>query len=94
MLKDGNIQLEWHMSELKTKIGEGGRLVIPAAYRKALGLKPGDEVILALEEGEIRVLSTRQAIARAQTLVRRYIPEGRRLSEELIQERREETNRA
>ena len=82
------------MSELKTKIGEGGRLVIPAAYRKALGIKPGDEVVLALEEGEIRVLSTRHAIARAQTLVRRYIPEGRRLSEELIQERREETNRA
>ena len=94
MLKDGNIQLEWHMSELKTKIGEGGRLVIPAAYRKALGIKPGDEVVLALEEGEIRVLSTRHAIARAQSLVRRYVPKGRSLSEELVRERREEANRA
>lgn len=75
---------------MKTKIHEGGRLVIPAAYRKALGLKPGDEVLLILEDDEIRVVSTRQAIARAQALVRRYIPEGRSLSEELIQERREE----
>ena len=79
---------------MKTTIGEGGRLVIPAAYRKTLGLKPGDEVLLTLEDGEIRVVSTRQAIARAQTLLRRYVPKGRSLSEELIQERREEAARA
>ncbi|OGO32659.1 MAG: AbrB family transcriptional regulator [Chloroflexi bacterium RBG_16_56_11] len=79
---------------MKTTIREGGRLVIPAAYRKALGLKPGDEVLLTLEEGEIRVVSTRQAIARAQTLLRRYVPKGRSLSEELIKERREEAVRA
>ena len=75
---------------MKTKIREGGRLVIPAPYRKALGLKPGDEVLLILEDGQIRVISTSQAIARAQTLVREYVQEGRSLSEELIQERREE----
>ena len=79
---------------MKTIIREGGRLVIPAAYRKALGLKPGDEVLLTLEDGEIRVVGTRQAIARAQTLIRRYIPEGRSLSEELIEGRREEAVRA
>jgi len=77
---------------MRTKIREGGRLVIPSVYRKALGLKPGDEVLLSLEDGELRVISTRQAIARAQTLVRHYVPEDRRLSEELIQERREETH--
>jgi AbrB family looped-hinge helix DNA binding protein len=79
---------------MKTKIREGGRLVIPAEYRRALGLKPGDEVLLSLEDGEIRVVSTRQAVARAQTLLRRYIPKGRSLSEELIKERREEAARA
>ena len=75
---------------MKSKIREGGRLVIPSEYRKALGLKPGDEVVLSLEDGEIKVTSARQAIARAQSLVRRYIPKGRNLSEQLIQERREE----
>ena len=79
---------------MKTTIREGGRLVIPSAYRKALGIKPGDEVILVLEDGEMRVISTRQAIARAQTLLRHYIPKGRSLSEELIKERREEATRA
>jgi antitoxin PrlF len=75
---------------MKTIIREGGRLVIPSAYRKALGLKPGDEVLLILEEGEIRMISARQAIIRAQSLVRRYIPQDRSLSGELIRERREE----
>jgi AbrB family looped-hinge helix DNA binding protein len=80
----------WQGSELKTKIRDGGRLIIPAAYRKALGLKPGDEVLLVLEDGELRVASARQVVARAQTLVRKYVPGNRSLSEELIQERREE----
>lgn len=78
---------------MKVTIGEGGRLVIPAAYRKALELKPGDEVLLSLENGEIRIVSSRQAVARAQTLLRHYIPKGRSLSEELIKERREEAAR-
>lgn len=78
------------MNEIKTKLGDGGRLVIPSRYRKALDLKPGDDLVLVLEEGEIRVVTARQAIRQAQALVRRYVPKGRSLSEELIQERREE----
>lgn len=79
---------------MKTTIREGGRLVIPAAYRRALGLKPGDEVLLTLEDGEIRLVGTRQAVARAQNLLRHYIPAGRSLSEELIRDRRDEAARA
>lgn len=74
---------------MKTTIRDGGRIVIPATYRKSLGLKPGDEVLMVLEDGEIRIISKRQAVARAQKLLRRYIPEGRTLSDELIQEREE-----
>lgn len=81
------------MKEVKTKLGKGGRLVIPAEYRKTLGLKPGDDVILVLDEGGVRLLTLRQAILRAQALVRQYIPEGRSLADELIQERREEAAR-
>ena len=79
---------------MKTKIREGGRLIIPAKYRKALGLKTGDEVLLTLEENGIRIVDTRHAIAQAQTLLRHYIPKSRKLSEELIKERKEEAYRA
>ncbi len=78
---------------MKATIGEGGRIVIPASVRKAMGLKPGDDVILELKDDELKVLSMRKAIARIQEHVRRYVPEGVSLSDELIRERREEASR-
>ena len=78
---------------MMTTLGKGGRFVIPAKYRKILGLKPGDELILELEDGELKILNRSQAIKRAQALVRLYVPENRSLSEELIKERREEAAR-
>jgi len=75
---------------VKTKMAAGGRVVIPAQYRQALGLKPGDDVIMALEDGEVRILTADSAVRRAQALVRRYVPQGRDLAEELVRERREE----
>jgi AbrB family looped-hinge helix DNA binding protein len=80
------------MERILTKMGEGGRLVIPAEYRKALGVKPGDELVLVLEENSLRVLTPREGIRRAQALVRAYVPEGVRLSDELIEERRREAD--
>jgi bifunctional DNA-binding transcriptional regulator/antitoxin component of YhaV-PrlF toxin-antitoxin module len=79
------------MNKTLTKLGEGGRLVIPAEYRKALGVEVGDEVVLMLEEGSLRVLTPREGIRRAQELVRSYIPSGQRLADELIAERRKES---
>jgi len=76
------------MHEFKAKIAEGGRIVIPAEYRQALGLRVGDEVILRLEDGEVRIFTPRQAIKRAQELVRKYIPQGSSLVDELIADRR------
>ncbi len=81
------------MTSIKTKIGVGGRVVVPAKYRKALDLKPGDDVILVLEDGEVRITTVKQAIRRAQQIVRRYIPDDRDLVSELIKERREEAAR-
>ncbi len=78
------------MLQVKTKLGEGGRIVIPAEYRQALGLQVGDEVILRLEGEELRIFTLNQAIRRAQELVSRYIPQERSLADELIAERRSE----
>ncbi len=71
-------------------IGPGGRIVIPAPYRKTLGIKEGDEVILRLEDGEVRIVSRAQALRHAQELVAKYVPPGVSLVDELIAERRRE----
>ncbi len=78
------------MSEVRTKVAEGGRIVIPAEYRQALDLHVGDEVILRLEEGTLRIFTSSQAIKHAQELLRPYLPRDRSLSDELIAERRRE----
>lgn len=76
-----------------TRLGLGGRLVLPRAYRRALDVSPGDHLILLLDDGEVRVLTPREATRRAQSLVRRHVPAGRRLAEELIADRRREAKR-
>lgn len=77
---------------MKTSVGQGGRIVIPAPYRKALGLRTGVEVIVRLEMGELRIYTPAQALQHAQGLVRRYVPQERSLARELIAERRQEAH--
>jgi AbrB family looped-hinge helix DNA binding protein len=81
------------MTTTRVKVAEGGRIVIPAEYRKRLGVQVGDDVILQLDDGEIRLFTVREAIRRAQAMVRRYVPEGVSLVDELIAERRAEAAR-
>lgn len=78
------------MNETKVKISGGGRVVIPVEYRKALGLEEGDELTLRLEQGELRMLTSKQAIKNAQAMIRQYVPKNRSLTDELIAERRQE----
>ena len=68
-------------------------MVIPAEYRRALGIQVGDELIVRLEDGEIRLLTLDRAIAQAQAAVRRYVPAGRSLVDELLADRRAEAAR-
>lgn len=77
------------MTTTKTRVNENGRLVIPASLRKQLGIRPGDEVELRVEDDELRITTLKHRIERAQRLVRKYIKPGRSLSDELIAERRE-----
>lgn len=46
------------------RLDEKGRLVLPAEYRRRLGLRPGDEVAITEAEGVLRV-ETRNAAARS-----------------------------
>jgi bifunctional DNA-binding transcriptional regulator/antitoxin component of YhaV-PrlF toxin-antitoxin module len=61
--------------------------------REAMGLRPGETLEVSLEEDGLRLRTQRQMIARAQAIVKRYVKPGRRLSDELIAERRAEAKR-
>jgi AbrB family looped-hinge helix DNA binding protein len=76
-------------TETRMRVNENGRVVIPASFRKALGIRAGDEVILRMEDDELRITTMKHRIERAQRLVRKYVKPGTSLVDELIAERRE-----
>lgn len=76
------------------KIIEGGKLVIPANMRRAMGIGRGDTVVVELlSEGELRVRSLTAAVRKAQAIVGQSISRNRSLANELMLERKEEAER-
>ena len=78
--------------QLRALMAEGNRELASDNLQEA------DETIeLAGEvvpgDGKLPQITTQQVIERAQALVRRYVPKGRSLSDELIEDRREEAAR-
>ena len=61
------------------KTSEGGRVVIPAEIRQTMDIKEGDTVLLELRE--------------AQAMVRKFVPAGVSLADELLAERHAENAR-
>lgn len=78
------------MNSIGTKITNGGRVAIPAEFLKKLGLQTGDEVILSIIDGQMRIQPRREAVKQAQALVRKYVKKRRSLVKELSRERRKE----
>jgi AbrB family looped-hinge helix DNA binding protein len=77
------------MAEVRLRVNENGRVVLPAAFRKALNIRSGDQVLARLEDDEVRITTLKHRIERAQRHVRNFVKPGRSLADELIAERRE-----
>ena len=68
--------------------------MLPAWWRKKEGIDPSTELCVAVtEEGALVVETRAQGMRRARALLRKYIPEGVNLSDELIADRRVEAAR-
>ncbi len=78
---------------LAVKLSEGGRVVVPAKIRKALGLKAGDRVLWELGDAEARATTRREQLHRAQALISRHVPTAVSLVDELVAERLAEAER-
>jgi AbrB family looped-hinge helix DNA binding protein len=81
-------QAERQVLRAKLRLGPGGRIVIPAAIREAMGVKKGDILVSSYKDGELRLMTAKAAIERAQAIVRQYVPEGVSLVDEFLAGRR------
>jgi len=75
---------------INLNLGPGGRVVIPAVYRKAMGVNEGDRLMAKVVEGELRLITPEMAIRRAQEWVRQTIPPDVSLVDDLLEMRRQE----
>jgi AbrB family looped-hinge helix DNA binding protein len=81
------------LMEARARVNENGRVVIPSSFRKALGIQVGDEVVLRIEDDELRITTQQRRIQRAQRRARQYVKRGKSLVDELLVERREAAKR-
>lgn len=82
-----------NQQNVRSKLNDNGRIVIPADIRSKMGVKPGDTLFLTLEGDVLKIESQMTRIRRIQESMRALIPGDRLLSEELIADRREEARR-
>jgi len=78
------------MTAIRIRVGPSGRIVIPRPIRDALAIAPGDDLWAWVDDAGLRLVTSSAAVAEAQNLVRRYVPEGVSLVDELLEQRRQE----
>ena len=81
------------MNVQRGKLVSGGRLQVPADFRRALGLADGDAVTMEVVDGELRVRSYRETLSRIQERMQAYVIPGVSIVDELIAERRAEAEK-
>jgi bifunctional DNA-binding transcriptional regulator/antitoxin component of YhaV-PrlF toxin-antitoxin module len=82
------------MESFTLRVDNQGRVLLPTWWRRREGVDPSTELCVAVtEEGALVVETRQQGLRRAMALLRKYIPEGVILSDELIAERRAEAAR-
>jgi len=78
---------------MRTKIGQGGRIVIPVAFRRELGVCEGDTLFMQVVDGAVHIYTPGQAVKRAHEIMKPCIVPGESLVDELIADRRAEAAR-
>ncbi|WP_419938298.1 AbrB/MazE/SpoVT family DNA-binding domain-containing protein [Candidatus Palauibacter sp.] len=77
----------------RVTIDEAGRLVVPARFRKALGIRGRQQLVVGLEGDTIRLRTPSAALARLQAIARQKRRGSESVVDEFILERRAEAAR-
>ena len=70
-------------------VGSNGRMVLPAAVRKAMGLQGDTQVILTVEDDQVRLSPIGHGVSRAQALYREHAKHARS-TDDFLEDRKAE----
>jgi AbrB family looped-hinge helix DNA binding protein len=78
------------MTAVKARMVDGGRIIVPASLRRAMGVAKGDALVMELHGDELRIRPARAALRRIQERLKAHAPRTGLVSDELIADRRKE----
>ena len=73
-------------------VDTAGRVVIPSKVRQEMGIESGSELVMALANGVLTLVSKKSARQAARLAVKKLVPAGVSLSEQLMVERRQDAD--
>ena len=77
----------------RVRVDPAGRVVVPAGFRKALGIRNGQEVLMSLGDGFVRLQTIDAALERVRVIARSKRKRRTSAVDEFIAERRAEAVR-
>jgi len=58
--------------EFRVKMADNGRIVIPMACRQLLGIQSGEDLIIRVEDHELRLFSLKHSLQKARSIVQKH----------------------
>lgn len=74
---------------MDVRVAENGRLILPQAVRKAMGLQGETKIILTLENDEVRLSPIGHGVSRARALYREH-SKSNRTTDDFLADRKAE----
>ena len=74
----------------RVRLDSGGRIVVPAGFRRALGVEGGEELLMSLDDGFVRLQTIDAALERVRAIARSKRRSDASVVDEFIAERRAE----
>ena len=74
----------------RVRVDSAGRIVVPAGFRKALGIGTGQELLMSLDDGFVRLQTIDAALERVRAIARIRRRSEASVVDEFIAERRAE----
>lgn len=69
------------MQTIDVKVASNGRMILPLAVRKAMGLQGDAKVILTVEDDQVRLSPIGHGVSRAQALYREHVKQARTIDD-------------
>ena len=84
---------KWEIMQIAARLDRAGRIMIPHRFRNSLGLSEGSELIVRLEDGELRLSTPLQALKQAQRALSLLKKPGESVVDDLLADRKQEAHR-